>query len=409
MRRAGRARRIGYPFGLLERHLLGVAAGGVGAVQLHLEPALLRDQHGAGLAALKRADDAPRLELVDQAGGSGVAELALALPPASITKVMTMLLLAEAIDGGKVSLSDPVVCTAHAASMGGSQIWLKEGETMTVDELLRAVAVGSANDAACALADFLAGSEEAFVEEMNEHAAALGCTHTHFCNCTGLDAEGHVSSARDIAAMSQALLSHPMIRDYTTIWQDTLRGGETQLVNTNKLVRWYKGTTGLKTGTTDDAKYCLAASAARDGMELIAVILGAPTGNDRFGAARGLLDYGFAGWRLIDTPLPEITERIPVSGGVAREVAVRAEAPEQLLVARDIGEIKPKLRLSERVSAPVKAGDPLGEGDLSSEGVVLCRFAVTAAEDVDEMTVSRAFALCFRSILLMRRQISESG
>ncbi len=331
------------------------------------------------------------------------------LPPASITKVMTMLLLTEAIDGGKVSLSDTVVCTAHAASMGGSQIWLKEGETMTVDELLRAVAVGSANDASCALAEHLAGSEEAFVEQMNERAAALGCTNTHFCNCTGLDAEGHYSSARDIAILSQALLAHPMIRDYTTIWQDSLRGGETQLVNTNKLVRWYDGTTGLKTGTTDDAKYCLAASAERDGMELIAVILGAPTGNDRFGAARGLLDYGFAGWQLIATPLPEIAERIPVTGGVARSVAVRAEAPARLLVARDIGEIKPTLQLSERVSAPVKAGDPLGEGDLSSEGVILCRFAVTAAEDVEEMTVSRAFALCFRTILAMRRQISERG
>jgi len=325
------------------------------------------------------------------------------MAPASITKIMTMLLAAEAIERGELALTDVVACTEHAASMGGSQIWLAPGEEMTVDELLRAVAVGSANDAACALAEHMAGSEEAFVARMNERAEALGCAHTTFRNCTGLDAAGHVSSARDIALLSQALLAHPMIRDYTTIWADTLRGGATQLVNTNKLVRWYDGTTGLKTGTTDDAKYCLAASAERNGMELIAVVLGAPTGDDRFGAARGLLDYGFGGWQMIETPLPEIAERVPVSGGVRRSVAVRAEAPERLLVPRDIGEIRPKITLAESAAAPIRAGDALGEGDLSCEGVVLCRFPVTAAQDVDKMTFSRAFVLSLRTILCMRR------
>jgi len=333
------------------------------------------------------------------------------LPPASITKVMTLLLTVEAIDRGDLALDDVVSCTAHAASMGGSQIWLAAGEEMTVDELLRAAAIASANDAACALAEHLAGSEEAFVAAMNERAAELGMENTHFENCTGLDAEGHLTTARDISILSREPLRHPLITQYTTVWMDTLRGGATELVNTNKLVRYYEGTTGLKTGTTADAKYCLAASAERDGLALVAVVLGAPTGSERFGAARGLLDYGFANYRMIETPLPELDPaRLPVSGGTARSVALRTEAPEHLLVSRDCGEIRSSVKLAEGAAAPVVSGDVLGECELSAEGVVLGTFPIVADGDVGRMTFSAALNLSLRAAAAMgRTEFAQDG
>ena len=220
------------------------------------------------------------------------------LSPASITKIMTMLLIAEYLDNGNLLLTDKVTASEHAVSMGGSQIWLEVGEQMTVEELLKAVAVGSANDASVALAEHIAGSEEGFVGMMNEKAQTLNMTNTVFKNACGLDEDGHITSARDVAIMSCELLKHDIIKQFTTIWMDSLRDGSTELVNTNKLVRFYSGATGLKTGTTDNAGCCLSASAKRDGMEIVAVVMNAESSNERFTGAKKLLDYGFANWCL---------------------------------------------------------------------------------------------------------------
>ena len=232
------------------------------------------------------------------------------MPPASITKIMTLLLTFEALDAGTLSEDQMVTCSEYAASMGGTQIWLEPGEEMALSDIIKATAVNSANDCAMVLAETVAGSEEAFIAMMNEKAAALGMTGTHFENPTGLDADGHLSTARDIAIMSAELLKHEGVTEYTTIWMDSLRNGETGLVNTNKLVRYYTGCTGLKTGTTDGAGSCLSATATRDGVSLIAVSMGSETSNDRFASCRTLLDYGFANYGLVsaapETPLPVV-------------------------------------------------------------------------------------------------------
>ena len=232
------------------------------------------------------------------------------LPPASITKIMSLLLVMEAIDRGDITLETVVTASEHACSMGGSQIWLEPGETMTVNDLLKAAVIASANDACVALGETVAGSEEGFVALMNERANELGMTNTHFVNCTGLDAEGHLTTAYDVAVMSSALIKHDLIKDYSTVWMDTLRDGKSELVNTNKLVRFYEGTTGLKTGTTSTAKYCLSATAERNGLELVAVVMAGESSNDRFGGAKKLLDYGFANYNYssIDAGLEENTE-----------------------------------------------------------------------------------------------------
>ena len=238
------------------------------------------------------------------------------LEPASVTKVMTLLLTMEAIDAGQLHYDDVVTASAHACSMGGSQIWLKENEQMTVSDMLKAVCVVSANDCAVALAETVAGSEEAFVERMNQRAAELGMADTHFCNATGLPAEGHVTSAYDIALMSRELIrNHPDIRQYTTIWMDSLRDGASSLVNTNRLIRFYQGATGLKTGSTDSALYCLSGTAERDGMELIAVIMKAPTSTQRFEDATNLLNYGFSTYTLENVVPESALPPVPVSLG----------------------------------------------------------------------------------------------
>ena len=243
------------------------------------------------------------------------------LEPASVTKVMTLLLTMEAIDAGQLHYDDVVTASAHACSMGGSQIWLKENEQMTVSDMLKAVCVVSANDCAVALAETVAGSEEAFVERMNQRAAELGMADTHFCNATGLPAEGHVTSAYDIALMSRELIrNHPDIRQYTTIWMDSLRDGASSLVNTNRLIRFYQGATGLKTGSTDSALYCLSGTAERDGMELIAVIMKAPTSTQRFEDATNLLNYGFSTYTLENVVPESALPPVPVSLGTQATV-----------------------------------------------------------------------------------------
>ena len=274
--------------------------------------------------------------------------------PASVTKVMTLLLTMEAIDSGALSYDDTVTGSAHAASMGGSQIWLKEGEQMRVEDLIKAVCVVSGNDAAVALGEHLAGSEEAFVARMNERAKELGMNDTHFVNCTGLDdgadAGEHLTTARDIAIMSRELLGHEKIKEYTTIWMDTVRDGQFGLSNTNKLVRFYDGTTGLKTGYTSSAGYCLSASAERGGMELIAVVMHCKTSPDRFESAKALLNYGFANYAIVD-PMENVTlEAVPVVLGTRDVVQVEASGAGTVLLDKALaGSVTCTAELDESV------------------------------------------------------------
>ena len=317
---------------------------------------------------------------------------------ASITKVMTLLLTMEAIDSGTLSYDDTVTGSAHAVSMGGSQIWLKEGEQMRVEDLIKAVCVVSGNDAAVALGEHLAGSEEAFVARMNERAKELGMHDTHFLNCTGLPAEGHVTSAYDIALMSRELiLNHPDLRRFTTIWMDSLRNGESLLVNTNKLVRFYPGTTGLKTGSTSSAGYCISATAEKDGMELIAVVLGGSTSDKRFADAKTLLNYGFASYSLVtvvpESPLPAV----PLTLGTQKAVqSVLTDKNALLLEKSRANGLTQAVSLPDTVDARVEAGEPLGTLDIfDASGTAVASLPLLAGESVARLSW---FAL-FRRLL----------
>lgn len=309
------------------------------------------------------------------------------LEPASVTKVMTLLLVMEAIDAGTLHYDDIVTASAHACSMGGSQIWLKENEQMTVSDMLKAVCVVSANDCAVALAEQVAGSEDAFVERMNQRAKELGMNDTNFCNATGLPAAGHVTSANDIALMSRELiLRHPDIRQYTTIWMDSLRDGASQLVNTNKLIRFYDGATGLKTGSTDSALYCLSGTAERDGMELIAVIMKAPTSPQRFTDAQTLLSYGFSTYTLAKV-IPE-TPLLPVPVTLGRQSTVQPVASEQslLLEKAAAAALEQTVTLAEQVEAPVAKGDQLGILTVTSGGKTVAEIPLLAGEEIPRVT-----------------------
>ncbi len=306
------------------------------------------------------------------------------LPPASITKIMSLLLVMEAMDRGEMALDTKITASEHACSMGGSQIWLEPGEVMTVDELLKAAVIASANDATVALGEAIAGSEEGFVALMNERAKELGMNNTTFINCTGLDAQNHLTTAHDVALMSAALIKHQLIKNYSTVWMDSLRGGESELVNTNKLVRFYQGTTGLKTGTTSGAGYCLSATAKRNGMELVAVIMGGDTSNDRFNGAKKLLDYGFANYSFTSVPAQlEENLTVPVKGGVEKQVVVEAGSPLNLLLEKSqSGKVTQELTLIEAVQAPVKKGDSLGSVKIMINGEEAGVIELTAAQDV---------------------------
>lgn len=308
--------------------------------------------------------------------------------PASVTKIMTLLLVMEAADSGRLPFDTVVTASRRAASMGGSQIWLREGEQMTVEEMVKAVCVVSANDCAVALAEHLAGSEEAFVERMNKRAAELGMEDTVFQNATGLPAIGHVTSAHDIAVMSRELiLNHPSIRQFTTIWMDSLRGGASELVNTNKLLRSFEGTTGLKTGSTSSAKFCLSATAERDGMELIAAIMRGETSNQRFADARALLSYGFSNYTLRTAAPEEPLQPVAVKLGLAAEVQpIMGERGPLLLEKNRIGELRQEVTLEKEVEAPVQAGDRLGTLTVSMGGEVLEEIPLVAETDVPRIT-----------------------
>ena len=324
-------------------------------------------------------------------------------PVASITKVMTLLLTFEALQAGKISLTDIVPVSEHAYRMGGSQIWLEPGEQLTLQEMLKAICISSANDAAVAVAEFVAGSEPAFVDAMNARAAALGMTATHFANACGLDEEGHLSSARDVAVMSrEMLLHHPEVREYCTVWMDTLRGGKTQLVNTNKLLKSYPGITGLKTGTTGKAGVCITASAERDGLRLIAVVLGASSGKERFEAAKTLLDYGFAHYDSAEVTLPDdAPEELRVKRGTAETAALDYAAPERLLVPKGEGkDLQTKILLPDTLQAPVQQGNPVGSWQLLRGETVLQELPICAAQDVQALSFGYCLQYLVHTVLL---------
>ncbi len=337
--------------------------------------------------------------LIDQATGTVLYEQNAdqPLPIASITKVMTLLLTFEAVEAGKIALTDIVPVSEHAYSMGGSQIWLEPGEQFTLDEMLKAVCVSSANDAAVAVAEFVGGSEAVFVDQMNIRAAQLGMTGTTFRNACGLDAEGHLSTARDVAVMSREMLNnHPEVQNYTSIWMDSLRGGQTQLLNTNKLLKRYSGITGLKTGTTGGAGVCISASATREGLGLIAVVLGAPSSAERFADATTLLDYGFANYEA--AALPELSAaplQLAVTGGEASAVRLDYSAlPSALLLKKGEGTaLSAAVELPEEISAPVRQGAALGSVTITGGDRTLGSWPVCAAEEVAELEFSGAVRL----------------
>ena len=328
------------------------------------------------------------------------------LPPASVTKVMTMLLIMEAIDAGRIGWNDTVTASETAAAKGGSQIYLKAGETMSVTDMVKSIAVSSANDCACAMAEHIAGSESAFVDAMNARAEVLGMQDTHFVNCSGLDdseeaKKNHKTSAHDIAVMSRQLLKyHPDIKKFTTIWMDTVRNGTFGLSNTNKLVRFYSGATGLKTGFTSDAGYCLSASAQRDGLELVAVVMGCETSAQRFGACKSLLDYGFANFSLVQPEQPQ-NAQIPVKLGVAESVlAVPAEQSALLIDKSQKNMVTTEIALDAEVTAPVSKGQRLGTMTVKAGQQILKEIPMVADQPVPRLTFGQIFLqilkrLCF--------------
>ena len=329
------------------------------------------------------------------------------LAPASVTKVMTLLLIMEAIDSGTIGWNDPVTASEDAAAKGGSQIFLKAGETMSVADMVKSIAVSSANDCACAMAEHLAGSESAFVELMNGRAKELGMNDTHFVNCTGLDdseeAKNHLTSAHDIAIMSRQLLKHhPSIKQFTTIWMDTVRDGAFGLSNTNKLIRFYNGATGLKTGFTSGAGYCLSASAERDGMELIAVVMGCETSQDRFAACKSMLDYGFANFALI-TPQLNDAVSVPVTLGTAESVDVIPGEDTALLIDKSQkGMISTDITLDESVAAPVSRGQKLGTLTIKAGEQVLAQIPLVAQEAVPRLTFWQIFEQVLRRMAMAK-------
>ena len=367
--------------------LLGVLPPGASAVELDVggKSALLMDAATGTVLYEKNAHDK--------------------LPPASVTKVMTLLLIMEAIDTGKIGWDDTVTASETAAAKGGSQIYLKVGETMSVTDMVKSIAVSSANDCACAMAEHIAGSETAFVSMMNKRAKELGMNDTNFVNCTGLDdepeAKDHLTSAYDIAVMSRQLLTkHPEIKKFTTIWMDTVRDGTFGLSNTNKLVRFYQGCTGLKTGFTAAAGHCLSASALRDGMELIAVVLGAESSQARFAACKQMLDYGFANFAVVTPQIPE-NATVPVKLGTEKTVtAVAAQVPGLLIDKAQRGEVTTSVTLEPEVTAPVSQGQKLGTLQVKVGDKVLAQIPLVAAQAVPRLTWGQIFLGILKKITM---------
>lgn len=320
---------------------------------------------------------------------------------ASITKVMTLLLIMQSLENKEIKLDDIVTTSAHAASMGGSDIWLKEGETMTVNDMIKAIVVVSANDAAVAMAELISGSEEEFVNKMNEKAKELGMNDTVFKNCNGLDEDGHVTSANDVAIMSLELMKYPQIYNYSTIWMDNLRNGQTQLVNTNKLLKTYKGAIGLKTGTTSNAGSCISAVAKRGDITMLAVVLGSANSADRFSDASKLLDYGFSNYVTYTPTVPDdIKTNIKVVGGMKDSVDTQFQIPKNLTVNKDDQKnVKPEVYVDEEIQAPVEKGQVLGRIVYKSGDKVIEEIKLKATEDVDEISFLSTLKLMISKVL----------
>ena len=347
------------------------------------------DTSAGALPEFTGESDADALILIEAETGTVLYEKNAdsPLPPASVTKVMTMLLVMEAIDSGRISEGDTVTVSETAASMGGSQVFLEPGETMTVGELLKCVTVASANDASVALAEYISGSEEAFVSLMNKRAAELGMTHTNFENTNGLDdtTVNHVISARDISIMSRELITkHERILEYSSIWMDSIRGGEFGLTNTNRLVRFYPGCTGLKTGSTSKAGFCISVTAEREDLSLICVIMGAESRDVRNAAATTLLDWGFANYGLYTAP-SNSADPVPVKGGVKNSCQTTYDAFSRVLPKEKIKNVEKKIELPECVSAPIQKGDKIGEVIYLSEGEEIGRGEILVAETIEKM------------------------
>lgn len=322
--------------------------------------------------------------------------------PASVTKIMTMLLIMEAVDSGKIDMDDTVTVSAYAASMGGSQVFLKEGEQMSVEDMLKSITVASANDACVAMAEHIAGSEESFVAMMNERAAELGMVNTNFENTNGLDdtTDSHVTTARDISIMSRELLKHKKILDFSSIWMDSIRNGEFGLTNTNRLIRFYKGANGLKTGSTSKAGFCISATAQRDGMTLICVIMGAPTRDSRNEAAKKALDYGFANYALYRADGEEISD-FPVLRGERETVNLNSGEFIYLGAKSSIGDIEISTELPECLTAPFKAGEAVGRIVYSIGDQVIGESEIKATEDIDEISYIGMLGKLIKKFLLI--------
>ena len=364
---------------------------------------------GALLPAVRAAEldlPAPSYVLMERSTGEVLLEHNAheRLRPASVTKVMTLLLIMEALDDGRISWDDMVQTSAAAAAKGGSQIYLEENEQLPLEEMLKSIVVSSANDCACAMAEHIAGSEAAFVEMMNARAEQLGMTDTHFVNCTGLDDEPeaaeHLTTAYDIALMSRALLGHEAIKKYTTIWMDTVRDGQFGLSNTNKLVRFYDGTTGLKTGYTSAAGHCLSASAERNGMELIAVVLHCASSTDRFESAKALLNYGFSNYALI-TPEPGELPAVPVTLGASMEITPVLADETPILIDKALATgVETRVRVNESVTAPVEAGQTLGTLTITSGNQTIAERDLVAPEAVEALRWGDVFLQMLRALCM---------
>ena len=364
---------------------------------------------GAMLPAVRAAEldlPAPSYVLMERSTGEVLLEHNAheRLRPASVTKVMTLLLIMEALDDGRIGWDDMVQTSAAAAAKGGSQIYLEENEQLPLEEMLKSIVVSSANDCACAMAEHIAGSEAAFVEMMNARAEQLGMTDTHFVNCTGLDDEPeaaeHLTTAYDIALMSRELLGHEAIKKYTTIWMDTVRDGQFGLSNTNKLVRFYDGTTGLKTGYTSAAGHCLSASAERNGMELIAVVLHCASSTDRFESAKALLNYGFSNYALI-TPDPGELPAVPVTLGASMEITPVLADETPILIDKALATgVETRVRVNESVTAPVEAGQTLGTLTITSGGQTIAERDLVAPEAVEALRWGDVFLQMLRALCM---------
>ena len=364
---------------------------------------------GAILPAVRAAEldlPAPSYVLMERSTGEVLLEHNAheRLRPASVTKVMTLLLIMEALDDGRIGWDDMVQTSAAAAAKGGSQIYLEENEQLPLEEMLKSIVVSSANDCACAMAEHIAGSEAAFVEMMNARAEQLGMTDTHFVNCTGLDDEPeaaeHLTTAYDIALMSRELLGHEAIKKYTTIWMDTVRDGQFGLSNTNKLVRFYDGTTGLKTGYTSAAGHCLSASAERNGMELIAVVLHCASSTDRFESAKALLNYGFSNYALV-TPEPGELPAVPVTLGTAAEITPVLADETPILIDKALAAgVETRVCVDESVTAPVEAGQTLGTLTITSGGQTIAERDLIAPESVGALRWGDVYLQMLRALCM---------